>query len=126
MAQVLVVDDSAFTRKMMRKMLESLGHNVIEAENGPLALQQYAKQRVDIVTLDLLMPDMEGPEVLDHLKSIDPQVCVIVCTSNVQVSAENEMLNKGTVAFLNKPVKDHMLEEAIAKAMGRHQNATNA
>lgn len=66
---MLIVDDSAFTRKMLRRSLEALGHAVVEAESGPAALDLYAKERPDVVTLDLLMPDMGGLEVMDRLKT---------------------------------------------------------
>jgi two-component system, chemotaxis family, chemotaxis protein CheY len=124
MADIMIVDDSAFTRKMMRTILETLGHQVTEAENGPDAINQYSKQRSDIVTLDMLMPDMEGPEVLDHLKAIDPSVRVIVCTSNIQSTVREDMLKKGAVAFLNKPTTEDTLREAIEMACRRHQHAT--
>lgn len=126
MANIMVVDDSKFTRKMMRNILETLGHQVTEAENGPDAINQYAKQRPDIITLDMLMPNMEGPEVLDLLKAMDPSVCVIICTSNVQSSVRDDMLKQGAIAFLNKPIKENALQEAIGMASRRYKHATKA
>ena len=64
MHKVLVVDDSAFTRRMMRQHLEASGFDVVEAESGPEAIELYGQHQPDVVTLDLVMPDMEGEEVL--------------------------------------------------------------
>lgn len=118
MAKVMIIDDSAFTRKVMRKSLEALGHQVTEANGGQDALTHYAHQAPDLVTLDMLMPDMEGPEVLDHLRAIDPNVRVIVCTSNVQPTVKEDMLNKGAKAFLNKPIKENTLQKTIQTMLG--------
>ena len=111
--KVLVVDDSAFIRKMMRKSIEACGCQVIEADCGQAALDLYPVENPDFVTLDMLMPVMEGPEVLDRLLLIDPNARVVVCTSNVQASAQEEMLAKGAVGFLNKPVKTDVLQRTI-------------
>ena len=71
MHKVLVVDDSAFTRRMMRQHLEASGFDVVEAESGPEAIELYGQHQPDVVTLDLVMPDMEGEEVLQRLKEFD-------------------------------------------------------
>lgn len=117
MITAMVVDDSAFTRRMMRQELEKLGYAVIEAPGGRRALELYAEQNPDFVTLDLLMPGMEGDEVLSRLKDIDPEVKVIVCTSNVQSSMRSRLMQLGALGVVNKPVRMHELLTHITAAV---------
>ena len=78
MHKVLVVDDSAFTRRMMCQHLEASGFDVIKAESGPEAIELYGQHQPDVVTLDLVMPDMEGEEVLQQFKEFDAGARVVV------------------------------------------------
>ena len=73
----------------------------------------YARESPDLVTLDLLMPEMEGPEVLSRLKEVDPAVNVVICSSNVQADARQDVMDRGAVAFLNKPVRPDDLKPVL-------------
>jgi two-component system chemotaxis response regulator CheY len=117
MVKVMVVDDSAFTRKMMRMSIEELDCEVVEAEGGVEALKMYARESPDLVTLDLLMPEMEGPEVLSCLKEVDPAVNVVICSSNVQADARQDVMDRGAVAFLNKPVRPDDLKPVLEEVL---------
>jgi two-component system chemotaxis response regulator CheY len=112
----MVVDDSAFARRMMRRALEEAGHTVFEADGGAAALAQYPTTRPDIVTLDLLMPGMEGAEVLQRLLELDPEARVIVCSSNVQTVVKSRLLALGARGYLTKPPAREALLQALAAA----------
>lgn len=116
MLRVMVVDDSAFARRMMRRALEEAGHTVFEADGGAAALAQYPTTRPDIVTLDLLMPGMEGAEVLQRLLELDPEARVIVCSSNVQTVVKSRLLALGARGYLTKPPAREALLQALAAA----------
>lgn len=118
MPTVLVVDDSDFTRRMMRKTLETNGFEVREANGGQQALELYADQPTNLVLLDLLMPGMEGEEVLTRLKEIDPNVRAIICSSNVQSSKQQELIDLGAEDYIVKPAKPDMLIAAVNKVLG--------
>ena len=115
MLKALIVDDSAFTRRMMRQNLEASGFEVSEAGSGPEAIELYGQLQPDIVTLDLLMPDMEGEEVLQRLKEIDADARVVICSSNVQSAKHQEVKELGALAFLTKPVRAEDLLEIIGE-----------
>ena len=71
MAKILIVDDSAMSRRILRSILEGAGHNVIEADDGMLALEKYYLDKPDIVLLDLIMKGMLGMEVLRKIRMMD-------------------------------------------------------
>ncbi len=116
MLKVMVVDDSAFARRMMRRALEEAGHTVSEADGGAAALELYPATRPDVVTLDLLMPGMEGAEVLQRLLDLDPGARVIVCSSNVQTVVKSRLLALGARGYLTKPPAREALLQALAAA----------
>lgn len=84
MARILVVDDSGMARRMLRKMLEEAGHEVLEATDGLPALECYSLDRPDVVLLDLTMEEMYGLDVLDMLLQIDAEARVIITSADVQ------------------------------------------
>lgn len=109
--KILVVDDSGLARRMTRKILEELGHEVEEASDGAQALERYVLNRHQVVLLDLLMKGMYGVDVLIKLKQINPELPVIVATADIQRSTREQVKEAGAVAMINKPVsKDELLD----------------
>ena len=94
MAKVLVVDDSGLARRSTRKILESAGHQAVEAQDGLTALERYFTDKPDVVLLDVTMKDMDGIEVLRRLRELDPAARVIIVTADVQNSTR-EMAEAG-------------------------------
>ena len=91
-AKVLIVDDSGLARRSTRRVLESAGYEVIEADDGLSALERYFVERPAVVLLDLVMKGMYGLEVLTKLREIDPAARVIVISADIQhVVARNEL-----------------------------------
>lgn len=117
-ARIMVVDDTAFMRLTLRKLLEKAGHQVVaEAENGAEALERYAQVHPDLVTLDLVMPVMDGIATLKELSRRDPGCRVIVCSSMGQKALVVEALNAGAYDFIVKPFQPQRVLEAVARAV---------
>jgi len=108
--KVLLVDDSGLARRRVRQMLESEGYEVIEAEDGGVALERYFVDRPDLVLLDLVMRGMYGLEVLTKLRQLDPAARIVVVSADVQDSSKEMVQAAGAHGFLVKPVqRDDML-----------------
>lgn len=116
-ARVLIVDDSALARRSSRRMLETAGYEVVEAEDGMSALEQYFVQKPDIVILDLVMKGMYGLDVLARLREMDPEARVIVVSADIQHSSRELVETAGGVGFLNKPVQAEDLIAAVRTAL---------
>ncbi len=116
-ARVLIVDDSALARRSSRRVLESAGYEVIEAEDGMSGLEQYFVSKPAVVILDLVMKGMYGLDVLARLREMDPGVRVIVVSADVQDSSRQLVETGGAVAFLTKPVQKDVLISAVRAAL---------
>jgi two-component system, chemotaxis family, chemotaxis protein CheY len=103
MAKVLIVDDSGLARRTLRQILESVGCEVVEAEDGLAALERYFLEKPDVVLLDLVMRGMYGLDVLEKLRELDPEVRVVVVSADIQQSSQELVERAGAKAFINKP-----------------------
>ncbi|HSU56652.1 MAG TPA: response regulator [Candidatus Dormibacteraeota bacterium] len=112
-AKILVVDDSGLARRLIRRILEDLGHEVEDASDGAQALERYVLNRHDAVILDLLMHGMYGVEVLQKLKELNPSLPVIVVSADIQRTTREQVKEAGAVAMVNKPVTREQLEEVL-------------
>lgn len=117
MATILVVDDSNLSRKTSRRMLEAGGHKVRDVADGMSALEQYALDRPDVVLLDVTMADMNGLEVLQQLRAIDPFARIVMATADVQSSTRELALTAGAVGFVTKPLNEAVVLAAVAAAL---------
>jgi two-component system chemotaxis response regulator CheY len=113
-AKILVVDDSGLARRLVRKILEELGHEVEEVSDGTQALERYVLNHHDAVVLDLLMHGMYGLEVLQKLKELNPDLPVIVVTADIQRTTREMVKGAGAVAMVNKPVTKEQLAEVLS------------
>jgi two-component system chemotaxis response regulator CheY len=113
--KVLLVDDSGLARRRVRQMLESEGYEVIEAEDGVVALERYFVDKPDLVLLDLVMRGMYGLDVLTKLRQLDPGARVVVVSADVQDSSREMVQAAGAHAFLVKPV---VREDMLATVRG--------
>ena len=116
-AKILVVDDSGLARRMLRQMLEELGHTVEEATDGPTALERYYINRHNLVVLDMVMNGMYGLEVLTKMRELDPNVRVIVATADIQTSTRDQVRGAGASAFVNKPVNRKELAQVVTTVL---------
>jgi two-component system, chemotaxis family, chemotaxis protein CheY len=102
-AKVLIVDDSALTRRSLRQILETVGCQVVEAENGLDALERYFLDKPDVVMLDLVMRGMYGLDVLHKIRELDPRARIIVVSADIQTSSHDLAGEAGAAGFINKP-----------------------
>jgi two-component system chemotaxis response regulator CheY len=114
---ILVVDDSGLARRSVRRILEGAGYEVIEAEDGMSALEQYFVRKPAVVVLDLVMKGMYGLDVLTKLREIDAEARVIVLSADIQTSSRDLVETGGAHAFINKPVQPAELLAAIDEAI---------
>lgn len=103
MAKILIVDDSNMSRKIMRKILQADGHEVIEAADGLAAIETYLLDKPDLVLMDLLMPDLQGTEVLAKLRELDGKARVIIASADLQDLTRTSVEAAGAVGYITKP-----------------------
>ncbi|PKL59880.1 MAG: response regulator [Methanomicrobiales archaeon HGW-Methanomicrobiales-4] len=118
MTRILIVDDSLFQRRIISAPLKNEGYEVIEAFNGKSGLEKISAQKPDLILLDILMPEIDGFEVLKDLQINQNKIPVIMLTSDVQDSTREQCLALGARAFLNKPVKSEDLIPIIRSVLG--------
>ncbi|WP_293338550.1 response regulator [Microcoleus sp. CAWBG58] len=117
MGLVLIVDDAAFSRRMIRKAVEEAGHQVIEAANGQEGLDMAASKSPDCMMTDLLMPEMDGFALLKALREKGSKIPVIVLSADIQDSARQKCEELGAFMMLKKPPKGPEIQAAIQKAL---------
>jgi CheY-like chemotaxis protein len=101
--KVLVVDDEAHIRKFVTIFLQSMGAiAVVQAANGTEALQQYEREKPQLVLLDVNMPRIDGLQTLRKLKALDAAAVVVMLTSLVNRQTVEECLNLGALGYLRK------------------------
>ncbi len=110
---VLLIDDSPFARQMIAKILTAQGNEVLEAMNGQEGIEKAEQYRPDCIVLDLLMPEVSGFGVLRALKEKDLMIPTIVLSADIQETTQAECLKLGAVAFLEKPLEEGKLLEAV-------------
>ena len=100
-------------------MLEAMGHRVMTAEGGEQALAVYAAEReqIDLVILDMMMPDMNGRDTFKALKDIDPDVSVLLSSGYSLDGQATEILNMGCRGFIQKPFNMQELSDKISTAL---------
>ncbi|MBU5428597.1 response regulator [Kineothrix sp. MSJ-39] len=116
MAKILIVDDSRTSRKMLRNILESNGHEIIdEAVNGQEGVQKFQALKPDVVTLDITMPIVDGVEALKMIKALDPESKVVMVTAAGQKNKMIECIKAGANEFLTKPFEQQEIVDVINK-----------
>jgi two-component system chemotaxis response regulator CheY len=117
--KVLLVDDSGLARRSTRRILEGAGYEVVEAEDGMAAIEQYFVEKPDVVMLDLVMKGMYGLEVLSKLREMDPDARVVVLSADVQTSSRELVQAAGASGFLTKPADPGQMLDMVARAAQR-------
>lgn len=120
MANILIVDDAAFMRMTIKKMVEAHGHVVVgEAENGVEAIKKYQELRPDIILLDITMPEMNGVDAMRALKGLDAGVKVIICSAMGQQAMVAQTIQAGAKDFIVKPFVEERLMASIDKVLSK-------
>jgi len=112
---ILVVDDAAFMRMRMSKVLTEAGYDVIQAENGREAVEKYQAMRPDAVLMDITMPEMDGLTALKEIRAFDPSAKVAMVTALGQQQIVLEAVKNGAKDFLVKPTESDRVLAAVAK-----------
>lgn len=113
MAKILVIDDAKFMRTVIKKIVRELGHEPVEAANGREGLEKINSERPDIVLTDIIMPEMDGPEMLTFLRDVHLDANVIVISANIQDAIKDQCLDLGVSRFFGKPPDKEELGKAI-------------
>lgn len=103
--KILIVDDEEFIRLNLMQILYEENYDVILKESGSAALKTINEEEIDLVLLDLNLPDMSGLDVLKHLKSIQPEILTIIMTGFASVESAVEAIKLGAYDYIKKPFK---------------------
>ena len=119
MAKVLIVDDAAFMRMMLKDILTKGGYEIVgEAADGNEALAKYNELKPDLVTLDITMPNKDGIQALKDIKAADPNAVCVMCSAMGQQSMVIEAIQSGAKDFIVKPFQSDRVLESIKKVLG--------
>lgn len=121
MALILVIDDSAYMRDKIRTIVQSDGHDALEAADGLSGLQTAYARTPDCIILDLIMPEMDGLRILKTLHDQGSRIPVIVVTADIQVSVQRQCLSLGAAAMINKPPQERELLNAVREVLSVHR-----
>ncbi len=121
---ILVVDDEDSQRNALSGFLKKKGYRLFTAESGKKALETLNKETIDLVLTDMRMPEMDGSELLDETKKLNPEIDVIVMTAFGSIETATSAMKNGAADFITKPVDLEQLELTIKKALERKQLAS--
>lgn len=117
--RVLVVDDAAFMRMMIKDILSKNDFEVVgEAGNGLEAIDKYKELKPDLTTMDITMPEMDGITAVKEIKAVDPAAKIIMCSAMGQQAMVIEAIQAGAKDFIVKPFQPDRVVEAMRKALG--------
>lgn len=115
---ILIVDDAAFIRTMLKDILTENGFNVADrAENGAEAIEKYKKLQPELVIMDIIMPEIDGIQAVKEIKKMDPNAKIIMCSAVGQQTMVNEAMQAGARDFVIKPFKAERIIEAVRRAL---------
>jgi two-component system chemotaxis response regulator CheY len=122
MAQrVLVVDDSFYMRTMLKNMLSDAGYNIVgEAADGETAIRMARETNPDLVTLDLILPDNTGLDVLKGIHKDNPNMKVIIVSAVGQEAIVNEAIDSGAKAYIVKPFAEDKVLDIVSNVLDGH------
>jgi two-component system chemotaxis response regulator CheY len=117
--KVLVVDDAAFMRMMIKDILTKNDYEIVgEAGNGLQAIEKWQELHPDLTTMDITMPEMDGITAVKEIKKIDPNAKIIMCSAMGQQGMVIEAIQSGARDFIVKPFQPDRVLEAIRKVVG--------
>jgi two-component system, chemotaxis family, chemotaxis protein CheY len=116
--RVLIVDDAVVMRMMIKGILSKNGYEVVgEAQNGLEAVEKYKALSPDLVTMDMVMPEMDGITAVREIVASDPGAKIIMCTSMGQQALVVEAIQAGAKSFITKPFQPPKILETIQKVL---------
>ena len=119
MSKILIADDAAFMRMMVKDSLTKNGYtDIVEAADGEIACNLYNSEKPDLVILDITMPNKTGIEALRDIKASDPSAKVVMCSAMGQESMVVEAIKLGALDFIVKPFKPDRILATVQKVIG--------
>jgi two-component system chemotaxis response regulator CheY len=116
---VLVCDDAIFMRTMIADILSQAGYEIVgEAESGSQAVQRYRELKPDLVTMDIVMPDMGGIDAVREIVKQDPDAKILMCSAMGQQALVVEAIQAGAKDFIVKPFQPSRVLEAVQRVLG--------
>jgi two-component system chemotaxis response regulator CheY len=116
---VLVCDDAIFMRTMITDILTQAGYEVIgEAESGAQAVEKFRQLKPDLVTMDIVMPDMGGIEAVREICKESPEAKILMCSAMGQQALVVEAIQAGAKDFVVKPFQPSRVLEAVQRLLG--------
>jgi two-component system chemotaxis response regulator CheY len=116
---VLVCDDAVFMRTMLADILQQAGFTVVgEADTGAKAVDKYKELRPDLVTMDIVMPDMGGIDAVREITAFDPNAKVVMCSAMGQQALVVDAIQAGAKDFVVKPFQPSRVLEAVERVLG--------
>lgn len=117
--RILIVDDAAFMRMMIRDILTKNGFEVVgEAQDGAQAIEKFKELHPDLITMDITMPEMDGITALKEIRKMDTNAKVIMCSAMGQQAMVIDAIQAGAKDFIVKPFQADRVIEAIKKTLG--------
>lgn len=119
MGRILIVDDTLFMRTLLKNILFSGGHTIVgEAENGEEAIARYQELKPDLVTMDVVMPKMNGIDALKNIRAVDPNAKVVMCTAVGQEQMVKLAVKSGAKGYIVKPFQAPKVLEEVKNVLG--------
>lgn len=116
---VLITDDTLYSRSWLRDILYSKGYQVVgEARNGREAVERYKELKPDLVTMDVVMPELDGVAAVKLIKEFDPKATILVISSMGHRAMVLEALSAGAADFVTKPFREHLVIRSVKKLIG--------
>jgi len=115
MPRVLIADDAAFIRMKLKKVLEDLGLEVVEAANGAEAVQKFKEQNPTLVLLDITMPEMDGLKALQSIMETNASAKVVMVSALGQESVVMQALQLGAKDFIVKPFQPEQIKQVVQR-----------
>ena len=117
-AKVMIIDDSNYTRLMIKKILKKKGHTIVaEVEDGLEAIEQYKQNKHDVVTMDIVMPKTDGLMIVQEIMEIDPKARIVIVTILDHEPLVRQALKMGVKDFVIKPFKADQLVKVVEEAL---------
>jgi len=118
MGKILIVDDTLFMRTLLKNILFTGGHTIIgEAGDGAEAVEKFKELKPDLVTMDVVMPKMNGIEALKSIKQLDPAARVVMCTAVGQEQMVKLAIKTGARGYIVKPFQAPKVIEEVKNVL---------
>jgi two-component system, chemotaxis family, chemotaxis protein CheY len=117
MTKIMIIDDSSLSRRLLRKILDPAGYQVVEMASASEAIENLPVENPALVMLDLVMPEIHGLDLLTKLRKMDPDVRVVVATADVQNSTKEMAERAGASGYVNKPFDPVQVINAVKSAL---------